>query len=237
VGLPPIGPKKVKEMNRLWQQRAESAESVADSYDSVMAALVQSGHDKDTMVLVTSDNGFHVGSYRMHRGKRTAFDVDTVVPLVAIGPGIPEGKVVSRMASATDIAPTVTEALGAATPDWIDGRSLWPLLDSSVQFGESTLWRTATLSESLGFTQPGDPDFQLIAPPTYEALRTEEWLYVESVTGERELYNRLEDPYELHNVIASTPNAIVDALHAQFIAMTSCAGASCRVADSMELPS
>ncbi|MBK9739569.1 MAG: sulfatase [Actinobacteria bacterium] len=236
VGLPPIGPKKAKELDRLWQQRAESAESIADSYDAVMSALVRSGHDKDTLVLVTSDNGFHVGSYRLQRGKRSAFDTDTVVPLVAIGPDIPAGKIVTQMASATDLAPTISELLAAPAPDWVDGRSLWPLLDSSIQFGESTAWRTATLSESLGEAQPGDPDFQLIAPPTYRALRTPQWLYVESVNGERELYDRRSDPYELRNVIATTRSDIVSALHEQFVALTTCAGSTCRVADAMELP-
>jgi N-acetylglucosamine-6-sulfatase len=235
-GLPPISPARAESLDVLWQSRAESAESVADSYDAIMRSLVDSGHDKDTLVLVTSDNGFHVGSYRMHRGKRTAFDVDTVVPLVAIGPGVPAGKVVSKMTSETDIAPTIAEIQGATTPDWADGRSLLPLLDASVEYGESTPWRTGTLSESLGVTQPGDPDFQLIAPPTYEALRTEQWLYVESVNGERELYNRRTDPYELNNVIATTPVSIVNALHAQFVALTTCAGPTCRIADAMPVP-
>ena len=79
-------------------------------------------------------------------------------------------------------------------------------------------------------------DFQLIAPPTYEALRTEEWLYVESVNGERELYNRRTDPYELDNVIATAPVSIVNALHAQFVALTTCAGPTCRIADAMPVP-
>ena len=116
------------------------------------------------------------------------------------------------------------------------GRSLWPLLDTSRTYGESTAWRTAVLSESLGTAVFGDPDYQLVAPPSYKAMRTREWLYVESETGERELYNRVADPYELHNVIATAPKEIVDALHEQFTALVACAGASCRVADTRELP-
>ena len=236
VGMPPIRPKEAKRLDAFWQQRAESAESVADSVDAVIATLARTGHDKDTLVIVTSDNGFHVGSYRLHRGKRTAFDVDTVVPLVVLGPGISAGRVVPQMASETDMGLTISEAMGAAAPDWVDGRSLWPLLDTSRTYGESTAWRTAVLSESLGTAVFGDPDYQLVAPPSYKAMRTREWLYVESETGERELYNRVADPYELHNVIATAPKEIVDALHEQFTALVACAGASCRVADTRELP-
>jgi N-acetylglucosamine-6-sulfatase len=67
-------------------------------------------------------------------------------------------------------------------------------------------------------------------------LRTREWLYVESASGERELYNRRTDPFEVHNVIATAPAATVEALHRQFLAMNTCAGLTCRIADSMPAP-
>jgi hypothetical protein len=51
---------------------------------------------RTTLVIVTSDKGFPVESYRTHRAKRSAFDADTVVPMVVIGPGVPAGQVISR---------------------------------------------------------------------------------------------------------------------------------------------
>ena len=233
----PFGPRAVRRMDRLWQQRAESAESFADSVEVVRDELKRTGHDKDTLVLVTSDNGFHVGSYRSKRGKRTAFDVDTVVPLVAIGPGVPQGTVVDAMTSETDLAPTITTLLGIDAPAWVDGQSIAGYFDPSAQpYGANPNTRTAALSESLGVAGPGDPDFELAAPPSFTALRTEEWLYVESLAGEKELYNRIEDPYELNNVIDSAPPDTVLALQRQFAAMKECAGDACRVADSLTLP-
>ena len=234
----PFGPRQVRRMDRLWEQRAESAESFADSVEAVMNELKRTGHDKDTLVLVTSDNGFHVGSYRSKRGKRTAFDVDTVVPMVAIGPGVPRGTVVDAMTSETDLAPTITTLLGIDAPAWVDGQSIAGYFDpSTVPYGADPNTRTASLSESLGIAGPGDPDFELAAPPSFTALRTKEWLYVESQAGEKELYNRVTDPYELNNVIDSAPASIVLGLQKQFTAMQQCAGDSCRVADSMKTPS
>jgi arylsulfatase A-like enzyme len=210
---------------------------VADSVESVQQALIDSGHADDTLVLVTSDNGFHVGSYRMHRGKRSAFDSDTVVPLVVIGPGIAKGQVVSEMTSETDLAPTLTQALGAEAPSWADGRSLWPLLpDPAAGAAVRGPWRTGVLSESLGVVQRGDPDFQLIAPPPFASLRTRTWLYVEISTGERELYDRVHDPYEIANIAATVPPGVVDALSAQLHALTACSGVACQIADSMPEP-
>ena len=237
VDVKPLGRKAIRSADRTWQLRAESAESFADSVDTVMAGLKKTGHDKDTLVLITSDNGFHVGSYRTHRGKRTAFDVDTVVPLVAIGPGVPQGQTISAMTSETDLAPTITTLLGAKAPAWVDGQSIAGDFAPGTQiYGADTNTRTAALSESLGIARPGDPDFELRAPPTFTALRTKEWMYVESQAGEKELYNRIADPFELDNVIDTAPPATVLALQKQFAAMTACAGDSCRVADSMPVP-
>ncbi len=227
-GLPAFGPALAAHLDRTWVRRAESAESVADSVDAVRAELAATGHTDDTLVLVTSDNGFHVGSYRLHRGKRTAFDADTVVPMVAIGPGVPAGRVVPQMTSETDLAPTIADELGAAHPSWVDGRSWTRLLDGPVAD-----WRSGVLSESLGRALPGDPDFQLIAPPSFTALRTPRWLYVETPGERSELYDRRADPYELHNVIESAPVATRAALHRQLAALRRCSGPSCRVADAL----
>ena len=229
-----LDPTAIADIDATWRQRAESAESVADSVDTVMAELKASGHLNDTLVIVTSDNGFHAGSYGIPRGKRTAFDTDTVVPMVAIGPGVPAGKVVDDMVSETDLGPTITAAMGAHAPDWVDGRSMLPLLSmSSAPTGQ---WRTGVLTENVGDSQPGDPDFQLLAPHHFEALLTRQWLYVRSGSGELELYDRIRDPYELDNIAGTAPGALLDALNAQLNALVACAGATCRQADAMTVP-
>jgi len=233
----PLSKAAINAIDRTWVNRAESAESFADSVETVLDSLVATGHESDTLVIVTSDNGFHMGSYRTRRGKRTAFDADTVVPFVAIGPGVVPGKRIEDMASETDLGPTVAALLGATAPEWVDGRSIVGLLDSTtLGYGSIPPTRTAALSESLGVTSPGDPDYELLAPPNFTAMHTRDWLYVESLTGEQELYNRRTDPLELVNVIETAPPETVLALKRQFEALRTCAGSTCRVADSMQVP-
>ena len=79
-------------------------------------------------------------------------------------------------------------------------------------------------------------DYELLAPPNFTAMHTRDWLYVESLTGEQELYNRRTDPLELVNVIETAPPETVLALKRQFEALRTCAGSTCRVADSMQVP-
>jgi arylsulfatase A-like enzyme len=227
---PMLTPEQQANLDRKWRQRAQSAESVADSIDAVMSTLQATGRDKDTLVIVTSDNGYHIGSHRLPFGKRTAFREDTVVPMVVIGPGVQPGSTVSDMAATIDLAPTITSLLGATAPAWTDGRSLVEL----IRTGERPAgWRTATISESLGTSGPGDPDYQKNAPPQFTALRTPDHLFVVYRNGERELYDLRTDPHEMRNIIRSADPGLVADLYSQLQAMRTCEGDSCRTADAI----
>lgn len=227
--LPQMGPKRLANLDQMWTRRLESGETLADSFDAIMSQLRTTGHADDTLVIVTSDNGYHLGTHRMPSGKHTPYREDAVVPAVLIGPGIPAGVEVKAMTSTIDLAPTIANLLGAQTPDWVDGRDLTPLLQNP----EGTPWRTGVLTESLTATRPGDPDYSDFEAPAYQALRTEDYLYVSYGTKGTALYDLRSDPSEMDNIIASADPAVVMQLAAQLDALSACAGPSCRVADSL----
>jgi N-acetylglucosamine-6-sulfatase len=230
--VPAIGPKRLANLDSLWTRRVEASESVADSYDALTAQLAASGHSRDTLIIVTSDNGYHVAAHRLATGKQTPYREDSVVPAVLIGPGIAAGAVISEMTSTVDLAPTIAQLQGVQPPGWIDGRSLLPLLDGSV----NPAWRTGILTENLARTKPGDPDYELLEPPMFRALRTSAWLYVEYADGTVQLNDLINDPYEVNNVVRTTDPTIVAQLRDQLRALSTCAGPSCLVADSMPTP-
>jgi arylsulfatase A-like enzyme len=229
-----IEPWKQARLDQLWRQRAQSAESVADSVDSVLATLEATGRADDTRVVITSDNGYHVGAHRLTKGKRTAFREDTVVPMVVIGPGVTPGARIDAMTSTIDLAPTFTSILGAQAPTWVDGR---PLTDIIATGQVPATWRQATISESLGTSGLGDPDYQPQAPPQYTSLRTSDWLFVVYRDGERELYDLRADPFETNNIAATADTRLVASLYSQLQALRSCAGDTCRTADAIVTPS
>ncbi|MGA1145514.1 MAG: sulfatase [Candidatus Nanopelagicales bacterium] len=230
--FPQLSDWKLSELDKTWRKRAQSAETVADSVDAVLEELKATGKDGETLVVVTTDNGYHVGEYRVPKGKRTPYATDTVVPLIAIGPGIPAGVEVDAMTSTIDLAPTFTELLGGRAPLWVDGRSLVPFLAAGR---EPEDWRNAALSESIGETNPSDPDFLPFIPPPFSAIRTPRWMYVEYDDGSRALYDQLTDPYELRNVVDVVDPAFVAALSAQLAQLERCAGPSCREADAITI--
>jgi arylsulfatase A-like enzyme len=230
--IPSLSPNQLANLDRMWTRRLESSESLADSYDALVAQLKASGHSQDTLIIVTSDNGYHLASHRLPSGKQTPYREDSVVPAVLIGPGIEPGRVISEMTSTLDLAPTIAQIQGVQPPGWIDGRSLLPLLNKSTDVA----WRTGALTESLARARRGDPDFGLGAAPTFRALRTQSWLYVEYSDRSVQLIDLVNDPFEVNNVIRSTSPTIVQQLQAQLRALSVCAGPSCLIADSMPTP-
>jgi arylsulfatase A-like enzyme len=230
--VPYLSPKQLANLDQIWTRRLESSESLADSYDALVAQLKASGHSQDTLIIVTSDNGYHLASHRLPSGKQTPYREDSVVPAVLIGPGIKPGGVISEMTSTLDLAPTIAQIQDVQPPGWIDGRSLLPLIDGTPD----PKWRTGTLTESLAKARRGDPDFGMGDAPTFIALRTQSWLYVEYSDRSLQLINLVNDPFEVNNVIRTTSPTIVQQLQAQLRALSVCAGPSCLIADSMPTP-
>jgi arylsulfatase A-like enzyme len=158
----------------------------------------------------------------------TAFDTDIKVPLVVVGPGVPAGRRVTAFTENVDFYPTFVELGGGKPAANIDGRSLTPFLA-----GRSPgAWRDGVLVEHWGKNDdPTDPDFAMPGsgnPPTYKALRTQDLLYVEYETGEREYYDLSRDPEETTNLAGSLDQAQQQRLHEQLAALTSCTGDGCR---------
>ncbi len=77
----------------------------------VITALESSGQLDNTLIIYTSDHGDHNGDRGLWT-KMTLYDESAAVPMIVAGPGIPEGKVVSTLASLVDIYPTILDAAG-----------------------------------------------------------------------------------------------------------------------------
>jgi arylsulfatase A-like enzyme len=208
-----------------FRRRVQDVQSVDRMIANLEATLTADGEINDTDIFFSSDNGYHMGEYRLTPGKMTAFDTDINVPLVVAGPNATSGQTVTLPAENVDLGPTF-EALGGAAilPD-VDGHSLLSLLTS----GDTDGWRNAALVEHHGpdtvLTDPDYPPDYSGNPPSYSALRTTTYTYVEYVNGNRELYDRTTDFHELHNIVGRVPAAKLRALHNALHALTMCHGA------------
>ena len=153
---------------------------------AVLDTLRAQGRLDNTFVLFLSDNGYLWGEHRL-RSKPHVYEPTHQVPFAVRYPRLaagPRGN--TRLVANIDIAPTLYQLAGLPIPPEVDGRSLVPLLRGTTQ------WRDALLLEGWPLeTGTGQ---------TYQAIRTQRYVYIETLGDIAELYDFQTDPYQLQNV-------------------------------------
>jgi choline-sulfatase len=98
----------------------------------VLKSLRDSGKDKDTVVIFSSDHGDHDSSHKMEH--KTAFYEEAVaIPLIISQPGVTPKAVCSEVVSnGLDLLPTICDYAGAEVPDGLLGTSLRPLAEGAA---------------------------------------------------------------------------------------------------------
>ncbi len=236
---PHLGSKELKEIDGLYRRRLQSLHAVDELVAAVVETLAKTNQLRNSYIVFTSDNGFHLGQHRLPWGKQTAYEEDIHVPLVVRGPGIAAGQVVGELGLETDLAPTFAEWAGAAAPSFVDGRSLVPLLRRNL--GSAGSWRDGVLIEHTPGTEPFMTRVEKLllvgkdALPAYSAVRSQSHLYVEYENGEREFYDLKKDPAELVNLYKKADPQLIQRFSSWLANMKSCRGAACRQAEEKAL--
>jgi arylsulfatase A-like enzyme len=215
--LPRLTPEISKATDEAFRVRVQAMQAVDETIAALVKALAARGMLENTYIFFTSDNGYEFGGHRMDHGKGDAYEESIRVPLIVRGPEVPQNKSEPSIALNIDLAPTFATIAGADSPDTVDGRSLLRLLQGKATFKD---WRDDFLVELYKREEGGITE--------YAALRTTQQLYVEYASGERELYDVVKDPYELHNLQASADPELLARLAARLAALKACAGATCR---------
>ena len=157
----------------------------------VLEKLKQSGLDKNTIVVFTSDHGYHLGEHG-HWQKQTLFENATRVPLIF---SIPWDKTMIKRTNSPveliDIYPTIMDLLDITIPKHVVGKSLKPLMlnnTSNIRNSALTKWQNGYSIKT-------------------EQYRITKW----GENGELgyELYNHLEDHQELNNLANDTSKFII----------------------------
>ena len=103
---------------------AAEARRTDEHFGRVLDALSASGQESNTLVICTTDHGI---AFPMMKCNLTHHG--TGVALIMAGPaGFEGGQVCDALVSHLDIYPTICELTGADKPNWIEGRSLMPLV-------------------------------------------------------------------------------------------------------------
>ena len=179
------------DFDTFYRRYCETLLGVDESIGRVLDCLKEIGQADSTLVFYMGDNGFCFGEHGLI-DKRHMYEESMRVPMLAYCPEIIKpGTVVKKLVQNIDIAPTILEAAGLKTPDYMDGRSMLPLLK-----GKEIPWRDAVFYEyywERNFPQT----------PTVHGIRTERYKYMHyhGIWDIDELYDLQNDPEEMHNLI------------------------------------
>ena len=191
------------------------------------------GELDDTLIVFTSDNGFFHGEHRVPNGKYLAYEPSVRVPLLMRGPGSRAAATSRELVANIDLAPTILDAAGARAAAH-PRRALAAALRRrpSRRSDRAILLETGQTVDSGDLDQDGGPGVTrpaLRRIPTYRAVRTERFKYVEHSTGDRELYDLRRDPDELRSVHADPDYArTLAALRRELVRLRRCKGSACR---------
>jgi N-acetylglucosamine-6-sulfatase len=206
------------------QERLTSMLAVSRNLARLKKQLRDSGELSNTYLILTSDNGYHLGLHRLGAGKRTAYNEEARVPLAVSGPGVPSGGV-RHMVLNTDLAPTIADLAGVSPGITPDGRSFAPLLSAGRSGLAPDQFRRRFMEENWHTNAvPG-----AVVPPTNRAVISSLYVYNRYVTGEKEYYNLSRDPYELESKRVS--GTYKDNLNSLWMRLRDCRGLDCQRAE------
>ena len=156
----------------------------------VLTALEQSGTADETLIVLWSDHGYHLGDRESYWEKFTLWEEAARAPMAIVGPGIEAGTVIETPVELLDIYPTVMALMGQEIPDHVEGRDLSSLVlgEASDAPGLAVTWMYGSYS-----------------------VRNETFRYIRYVDGSEELYNIVNDPNQERNLAGDSASAIAAA--------------------------
>jgi N-acetylglucosamine-6-sulfatase len=222
--LPTISSTEAAAIQARHEERVETLQAVDEMVEALVNKLSATGQLSNTYIVFTSDNGWQHGEHRIVKLKERPYEESSHMPLLIRGPVVAAGSTADSLVTFPDFMPTFLELGGIAIPSYVDGTSVVPLLNGTVNDKDTVTddWRNAILLEGH---EPGHPERDYFAIRTAAGLK-----YIEYRSGFKEFYDLASDPYEENSNPSSAPAALVDRLQR----LKTCAADTCRAIEREE---
>jgi arylsulfatase A-like enzyme len=175
--------------NDLWEEAVQAylaSVTFADvQVGRLLDALEASPHAGNTVIVLWSDHGFHLGEKETWE-KFTLWEESTRVPFIIVAPGVtPAGERSHQPVDLLDIYRTLAELAGLEVDATVEGESLVPLLrEPHLETGRAVV---TTIDGGGG-----------------QSVRSTRWRYIRFTDGSEILYDHEADPGE-HRNLAEDP--------------------------------
>jgi iduronate 2-sulfatase len=167
----------------------------------VLDALEKSGQADNTIVIFTSDHGYHLGEHDFW-AKVSLRDESSMAPLIIKVPG-KKPAVCHSLVELLDLYPTIASLCGLEVPKRLQGQNISALFDAPTQQVHEAAFSVAPSSK--GFL-----------------LREDKWAYIqyaEDASEGIELFDAVNDPKQLTNLAGKSEFApLVDSFRAKLAA-------------------
>ncbi len=165
----------------------------------ILDKLEATGQADNTYIFFTADHGLAVGHHGFI-GKQNMYEHSLRPPLLVAGPGIPQGKKIDTRVYLQDVMPTSLELAGIPQPDYVEFKSLMPLIEGKKDKQYDYIYGAYEPGSQRAIISQG---FKMIYYPTIDTYR---------------LYNLNNDPMEM-NDLANDPahKGRLDRLVSEFI--------------------
>lgn len=181
--------KLTDELRRECRQAYYASISFMDAQvGRVVDALDRLGLADNTIIVFTSDHGYHMGEHGLWQ-KMSLFEESARVPMLIVAPGAVKGAVANSPVSQVDLFPTLAELCNVEAPANLQGQSLVSMLKDPSETGRG--WAVTQVTR-------GGQDGGFFG----YSIRTPRWRYTEWDEGRqgRELYDHDSDSRELNNL-------------------------------------
>ncbi len=185
----------------LWGYYAQTS-FLDDQLARLVKALDALGICDDTILVFTSDHGDMHGSHGVYK-KQWPWDESIKVPFVLRYPRrVAAGSSFDFPLSAIDVMPTVLGLAGVSIPDTVEGVDLSPFITGAGGDPPEAVLLMNPCPFSIG--DPRGPD----QVPKYEGMRmeyrgvrTSRYTYARTIDRPWLLYDNVEDPFQLRNLV------------------------------------
>jgi arylsulfatase A-like enzyme len=188
--------KEANQLNNLTRSYLACTSFVDSQVARLLEALENSGQAENTIIVLWSDHGFHLGEKEI-TGKNTLWEESTHVPLIFAGPGVTRGANCKQPAELLDIYPTLIDLCGLPKNSNLEGHSLLPQLENAAAKREFPAITTHNHNN--------------------HSIRSERYRFIQYADGSEEFYDLEADPNEWTNLAGRSDVEKLMSEHRRFL--------------------
>ena len=230
MARPPLTAFEAQREDVGYRNRTAALADLDDVLGVALDGIAALGLEDSTLVVFTSDNGWHAGAHRLPMGKEHPYDTDVRIPMYLRGPGVARGATLLHPASLVDLAATLVEVAGAE-PRARGGPALDGLSFAAALGGAQapSAWRNFSYSEHFGGRNSWAHVRQPLSASAGGSAASARTSFTRWCTGQNEVYDLAGDPLQLVNLagVAGRGSEVERSALPLALALLACSGAEC----------